>query len=497
MGEDDLEQDEQGNLTEEETAEADAAEDETIQQERRAQAIADFHQMRALYRPRSAFWPFLSYDQLKKWNAVKKYSPGEYAAFRQLVAMRTSSFWAKFNSALAAIVPILPIVLIGLLIIVAIVAIIGIIMPWLVGDADETAGMSSPFGVFGDKFYGARAIYKDDAQAQKDMLADYAGALNYVVQDFNSANTTIKILLTLPYENGVLNLNKLQTEKEYAEELSMVKSAAEIVFLADNAGSGAVLPTDLNQILDGIKYFGIDAQMANSIATAWAQYIIDSADSSTPVYQTFGGEDGEEVQVEQTTFETPFAAALNAEFAGSAPSRTQKLYVQDYILPDKDSYVESLPQRQYVAYVFMAKTQVDMQRFSFLVRGVEEQDCTISLLLNGKTHELTSRVFSAKGELEENFATYLYELDISAQIAPCTEIDTNNLNALKNAASLYNILRNKNLNSSLYLQADASNNVYTFKTSNATALFNTNAPFYVAEYETDYQDKIEQTEQID
>ncbi len=462
--EDDEEDDE---LTEDEENEADAAE-EDIQgnkKNRKTEILKQFNIMKGKYMLKSTFWPFLSFNELKLCNQVKKIEPGQYFSFMNLVAQRKGAFTAKVNSVLSAVIPILPYILIALLVIIAIVAVVGTIMPWVVGDGNSTDGMSSPLGVKGDCFYGVRSIYRDAEQAKTDLLNDYVGALNYTITNFNSSNNGATLTITLPADD--YNFADFETNVTYKNAYDLVFSLSQIVYAVDNENSSA--PANLNNALAGIKYFGLDDEFIDDIASVWASYVINNS-----LYSA-----AQDVEINESTFSTKFESLLLNEYATEQTSRTEMLYVKDYIFEDEESYAENIPAKDYVAYIFMPKTTVDISRFSFLVSN-QKEDFKMFLNVNGNLTEFSGEVFSEKGELDDEKSSYLYSSNVNAKADSFNNLDVNNI---ADGISLYNILHN--LNAENYL-AKGQGDFYTYLSGAVEVHFENNAPFFVAEYEVEY-----------
>ena len=382
--------DELENSTDDQVDEQDESQDEEVELEEQANRRATlnaFKQMRIKYMTKSTLWPFLSPSELRLVNQIKKTNPAEYNSFMQLVATKKSAFTAKVNSALAALVPILPFILIGLLVLVGVMVVFSVLMPWLFGLFEGTSG--APFGANGENFYGVRYVYRDAEQAQADLWADYANALNYTIENFEDQNVTLNLEMPMAENGGELDLNKLtdaETDNEYLDEYNLVVEIAKTVYLADNAGVENADTLELNEILAGIKYFGFDAEIVDQISQNLAQFIEDNS-----LYMSNSAEDGSTPSVDVSdTLQPVFSNLLLQEYVTNlqteegAPTRTDLLYIKDYILgDDADSTVDGVEQKNYAAMIYLPKNNVEIDSVTYSIFGVETADFNIAIYSNG------------------------------------------------------------------------------------------------------------------
>lgn len=480
---------------------ADEQEQEEVELEEQASRRATlnaFKQMRVKYMAKSTLWPFLSPSELKLLNQIKKINPAEYTSFMQLVATRKSAFAAKVNSALAAIVPLLPYIIIGLLVLVGVIVIFSVLMPWLFGLFEGTSG--APFGANGENFYGMRYIYYDAEQARADLWADYAGALNYTIENFEDENVTLNLEMPTSENDGELDLGKLNPtaeDGEYADEYLSVVEIAKAVYLADNAGAESEvlaeldgilaeikasgfsaelaekLDANLGKILAGIKYFGFDAEIVEQISQDLAQFIEDNT-----LYTLKQAEDGSTPSVDVSdTLQPAFSSLLLKEFVTDlqteegAPTRTDLLYIKDYILgDDADSTIDGVGQENYVAMIYLPKNNVEIDSVTYSIFGVETADFNVAIYSNGS--EVAAKNDSnfgvpdgyEKGE-DTAFDTYQFTAEnLTLSALTFSEFEKGFLTSEKSLINILRALKASSTNSGLlnkYLaQADETNTAF-------------------------------------
>ena len=373
------------------------------------------------------------------------------------VGKKILSFLSK---AIGPILITLLCVLILFLLITAFISLIGTINPILVGD--DADGMSSPLGAKGDCFYGVRTIYRDAEKSKDDLRDDYVDMLTYTISNFESSDVTLNI--TLPAED--YNFADFETSTTYEDAYNMVLKLARIVYAVDNSVNVETAPANLNDLFAGIKYFGVDADFVDEIAVSWAGYVFNNS-----LYTA-----GQDVQVDASTFSGEFENLLLTEFAANETNRTEMFYVKDYLFEDDESYAENIPSKDYVAYIFMPKKAVNISSISFLV-SEQSEGFKMFINNNGNITELSGEIFD---EFDEDNEDLIYQLNVNTNMPIFEDLDVNNV---ANDVSLYNILHN--LNAEHYL-SKGEGNVYTFKSGALEAIFENGAPFYMAEFETDY-----------
>lgn len=437
--------------------------------------LNEFKQMRIKYMAKSTIWPFLTPSELRLVNQIKKTNPAEYTSFMQLVATKKSAFTAKVNSALSAIVPLLPYIIIGLLVIVGVIVIFSVLMPWLFGLFEGTS--SAPFGITWENFYGMRYIYRDAEQAQADLWADYANALNYTIENFDNENVTLNLEMPTIENGSGVDLSKLTdatTDNEYLDEYNLVVEIAKSVYLADNADVENADTLELNEILAGIKYFGFDADIVDKVATELAQFIEDNAS----LYTLKSAEDGTTPSIDVSdTLKPAFSDLLlqeyvtNLKVADGAPTRTDLLYIKDFILSESEPTVEGVEQENYVAMIYLPKDNVDkIESVTYSIYGVETADYNVAIYSNGSevVAQNSNNFGVPKGnEKNENvpFDTYQFTAgNLTLPALTFTDFENEFLTSEKSLISILRALKADSANAGLlgaYLaQANESNTAF-------------------------------------
>ena len=501
--------DELENSTDEQVDENEAAQNEeqtdwnNLQQielnARKKAAMNQFKEFRRGYVKR--LWPYLNPSEKLLVERVKKISPGDYAAFDALKKAKQQTFESGSKAVAGPLLAILPYVLIGLLVIVGIVAIISVVAPWLAGVFEGASG--APFGVNGENFYGVRYVYRDAEQAQADLWAEYANALNYAIENFEDENVTLN--LKMPMNNEELDLSKLNStaeDGEFADEYALTVEIAKSVYLLDNANvenvETEVENLELAELLAGIKFFGLDANLVEKIATNLAQNIENNSALFTLNTATEGG--GASVDVAET-LQTVFNNLLLQEYVTNlggdegAPTRTDLLYIKDYILgDDAESTVDEVCQENYVAMIYLPKKAVEISSVTYSIYGVETAEFNLAVYSNGsKVVGKTDSNFDVfmEGDEETKFDTYHYEVgNLTFSALALTDFEKDFLTTEKSLFNILRVLTTENDGTtaillSNYLQrADANNTAFWMNGETAEGETKTTENYYTFNYQT-------------
>lgn len=504
---------------EEEQEEDDESILDAIPSIRKRKLLSQFWDMRKKYMVKSAIWPFLNDEEKQILDSIKKIAASEYVSFMQMVGYKIQLFWAKVKAILAPIVPFIPFILIGLLVIIAFIVILSVLMPWLFGLFSGTS--DATFGVNGENFYGMRYVYRDEQQAKADLWADYANALNYTIENFEDENVTLN--LKMPYTaEGELDLAKLNAtaeEGKFADEYVLAVEIAKDVCLADNLGvenevlaeldeilaaiktSGfgtelaEKLDTNLDKVLASIKYFGFDAALVDEIAADLAQLIEDNA----ALYTLNSAEDGSTPSIDVSdTLQPAFSNLLLQEYVTKlggtdAPTRTDLLYIKDYILgDDADSTVEGIVQENYVAMIYLPKNNVTISSVTYSVYGVEAVDFNAAICLAGNQvvakNDDNFDVFSPKQESGAEFDSYHFVAEnLTLQALTFTDFEKDFLTSEKSLINILRALKSGSANAELlnnYLaQADETNTAF-WADADTEGKTGTGAKYYTFNYQT-------------
>lgn len=467
----DLDEEESVDENEDEEDEEDDEEAKLEDNANKKIILNKFKKMKLEYMATSVAWPYLTSSQKSLCKKVQKISPSEYASFMSTVESKKAAFSAKIQSAAASIIPVLPFILIGLLIIIGIAVIISILMPWLTGSSGNP---SAPFGANGKSFYGVRYVYRDAEQAKDDLWADYVGAMSYTIENFSDENITLKI--DLPAENLLGNIPMTGVDSKYANAYNLTLEIAKAVYISDNSAvenvETEVDAMTADELLAGIKYFGFDAEIVEQIATNWAELI-----ELETLYEPNETSGGGTTDISDTS-QPKFASLLLDEYVtklqieDGAPTRTDLLYIKDYILgDDEESTVEDVKQEDYVAMIYLPKANAKISSVTFSIRGVQAEDYSIGLWQNGAEivakDEQSFTVFTSKEEAGDDYDNYHFEAaNIDLAALTMTAYQKEFLTTEKSLISILRALKTENdgANATLtsqYLQvADADNTAF-------------------------------------
>lgn len=467
--------DEQNDEQAQEEAEEEAEEEEEKQEKEASKRsiINQFMKIKVIAPNR--IYPHLKSKERDVVKQMRKINPAQVMAFENLMRIRKQQFWAKVKSALAPAIPYILIALGILLLIIIVIVAIGMIFG--LGGDDETPGpMSSISDVTGESFYGARLVYSDDEQATLDILEDYVEILLEVESAVELADSNLDITLTLPSTDfDYSTFDETTFMAEYSDAYEIILDLSTLVAENDLV-EGETIGETITENLVLIKYFGYSSEFTPEMANIISSYI-----NENDLY-VYSSEDGA-VEVESLiTTQT-----LNVLSAPKYNVRTEKLYVKDYIL-DGDETLSDIPQENYKYMIYMPKENVTFSYFSFTLREIDFDNFTLSLLINGELTELNGGLFTSSEDFGIESYNYETATDLSILASAFTDIDTENLNALSEESSLFDILSLEN--SDIYLtdfvdESGTTNaNIKTIKTNGIGVQFISEQPFFFAEFGT-------------
>ena len=417
---------------------------------------------------------------------------------------------------------LLPLAIILLVIFVGIPIIVAVALwpiKWLLWPDDDSAGPggsggggSAAFGVTGDDFYGVRTIYTDDEKARVGLLEEYSTIIDNSIEQ----TLTVEKLKTITTGSGedevsktykvsvVVDLTIPQTEVEgeeptdfdystfeedsfkntYTEYYALLNLVAEKVYIHDNPTGN--IPTTLVEKLDGIKYFGLDAVVSEEIKTLTYNKLLALYDVEV-FNQTENKVEVAEVKTElKNQLKTELENEINvkvSEVLSPYTARTEKLFVKDFILSDNEDMMNGITEENYVCWIFMPKTAVEFEQVSFYIKHNNIENFNIKLFNNG--NEITLKKDDADFG-DENVSIYTYfAKNLNEDVAVFENLDTSDLEALKDGVSLSKIINNSNLNNDKYLALN-KDGVYTFAKSGMYVEFESLEKFYCSEVETNW-----------
>lgn len=468
--------DEQNDEQAQEEAEEEAEEEEEKQEKEASKrsVINQFMKIKVIAPNR--IYPHLKSKERDVVKQMRKINPAQVMAFDNLMMVRKQQFWAKVKAILAT-----PLggFLIGIIIaFVALFAIVFVVMLFGGGEDGEnlTGPMSSISDVTGESFYGARLVYSDDEQATLDILEDYVEILLEVESTVELADSNLDITLTLPSEDfDYSTFDETTFMAEYSDAYEIILDLSTLVAENDLV-EGETIGETITENLALIKYFGYSSEFTPKMANIISTYI-----NENDLYM-YSSEDGAgEVESLITT------QTLNVLSAPKYNVRTEKLYVKDYILNGTET-LSDIPQENYKYMIYMPKENVTFSYFSFTLREIDFNNFTLSLLINGELTELNGGLFTSSEDFGIESYNYETATDLSILASAFTDIDTENLNALSEESSLFDILSLEN--SDIYLTdfvddtGTANANIKTIKTNGIGVQFISEQPFFFAEFGT-------------
>lgn len=445
-----------------------------------------------------------SYEKAKKHKNLKP----QVAAIDLALLAKKAQLASKVMSTVAPALPYIGIgalILIGLLVVVAFVA---SIMPWLFPDDNLGEAGGSEFGIKGDKFYGVRTIYTDEELAKVGLLEHYSSIIENVRESVQTStyqisregdangdgtveegetekyNVSVKFILPeltvaegeeFDYSTFVAD-DFLTNNADLEGYFNLLKAMSEVVYASDNATNA--IPTDLNEVLSGIKYFGLNNLLVNtteSNAENDVDDILVNYFANETNYSIIATKQGETepagitlTEQEKTSLDliTRIKENVNSTMNGIELIRTEKLFIKDYILESEDDKVSGISKQNYISAIFMPKQDVNITKFSFFLTFAPEG--TTMKLVNGSEVEQFD-VDNANFATDENSpsTSNFYLNNANVQTGAYTNIDVSKLGALSNGVSLIQIVTNSelSLNYSTYLTLqEGSTEIYTAKT---------------------------------
>ena len=482
--------------------------------EKQAQKRRDANRLKKIMKTAPyRFYPFLTSGEKKVVQRLKKEKEHtvEIARFYQLMLQRKQAFWAKVKSAVAPIMPYMGYIALGVFIIIVVIVIIAWIFPFLFPeDGNGGKGMSSPFGIKGDKFYGARAVYKDETLSRNGLIEQYVDIVQTSVdnlqakiitetigagEDAEEYEVKLTINLTLPAEDfnyEELNLENFATD--FTILYNIVEDIAKLSYKVDNGVE--VASSDLIETLDGVKYFGFNTEMIGSgvidedkeADNNIIEIVYDALTESdvVTIQERLSGSSDEFVDATNVTVDkvdddirSELISTINVD---ENKVRAEKLFIKDFIFEDADSYIEGVEKKNYVALIYLPKEDVDFDYVSYMINIDKTADFNMILTNNGSEISLSN----GDGENwsdDDNAAELTYTFSSGKnlnQTASITNIiNTSELNKFTSGSSLVNVVTTAD-DYNVYLEettTDSGEKVLTYKLGNMYLIFETAVEF--------------------
>lgn len=205
----------------------------------------------------------------------------------------------------------------------------------------ENGQFATAAGISGDKFYGARYIYYDDEKAVQELESNYQ-------------NLVVDLVTRIDEINGIdATIQLTWTGDRPAELTQMIK------VVADQTDNSDEVFDSLYDHLEIVDHFGYTGTELDNIQSALLKYIKENNifDIDEEVF-TSNFDD-----IYNTIFDTNYSS-LNVV----APL----YFVQDVILESDDAMLETMPEKNYVAMIFMPKEEVTIEEINFMLYIKEE-----------------------------------------------------------------------------------------------------------------------------
>lgn len=348
----------------------------------------------------------------------------------------------------------------GLLIIVLFIS--AIFSLFFIDSFDKNKGtMSSLQGINGDKFYGARFLYKDDENASYEMQDDYLKFTYTILTDSNIDGITLGsdyktdetvITIATAFANDLANLPQDETSSPTTENYTFEQSTKIINHFGFKNEEVVVV---IDSIANSINNKGVSSRSLEEIKTILTNTVIN------PKYNKYK-------QV------------------------CDKIFVYDYILDGNDDSLEDLPKKNYVGFVFMPKEDVVLKSTSF--RFVVDGGYGVNTLIKFKNNlEITNIIEETNVDItwydNGDYKTLDAE-DINLSLSKFTAINMSNLSELETPVSIRTLLNEEKYQLYFNLiegEYSASNLMDNINTANYLYLtYSSFDPFNFAEYITEY-----------
>lgn len=354
------------------------------------------------------------------------------------------------------------IVAIVLLVIILVAALIAVIV-YVVTASDydaENGLLSSMFGISGDKFYGARFVYEDDAVANLEIEDDYYNFTYSILQD-TSSQTGLTITLSADYRNDE---NVSQIVSNFANDLINNTNA----------------PLATAQCILSIDHFGFSSEEIVVVIQSIAETLTENSWASAS----------------QSTIQTALSQAYELPKYQTYSAVCPKLYVWDYILESEDDILEWLPKKDYCGMIYMPKEEVTITytSFMFVVDGGYGVDVCLKQKTEGSDAIALGNTVNANASwYYDNHMQEYYECEFNVTLNTFEAINTADLTALSTATSIYSLIKNGTY--SIYFDAvdeySGQNLVNSVNDANYMFLSLENkdqysSPFNVAEHIVEY-----------
>ncbi len=426
------------------------------------------------------FYPHFTIGERVFLNKARKTHPRQVTSLERLMLRRKDVFRLKSMSA-GSSVPYILIFALILVIAVFVIAALGSLLSFLSGDDPSDGTASAQFGVNGEDFYGVRVVYTDSELAEIEIVENYINTIQNAVESIESED--LDITIDFPAEDFDYSTLDLEAfASDYASAYQIFARVVDTIYRQDAESMGDTANDELTiqEKIDAIRYFGLNSDLANEIAGVISSHINDQ-----DLYTIQSDEEtGEDILV----VEQQIADGILLYFTENDFVRLEKYFIKDYIFESAEDMMENIIAEEYVAMIFMPKTQVQFSRFSFIVSLTNLDTFNLYVQQGSEIVNFTSeQLTSAEDGAESNLYSSADNLNLTAQVYE--NIDINNLNYLSAGMSLLDIL-NGEIDYNIYLNTATNQEeevILTFKQDGVITYFEAEDDFIFVEYETSWQ----------
>lgn len=348
----------------------------------------------------------------------------------------------------------------GMLILVVMIS--AIFSLFLIDSYDKNNGtISSVQGINGDKFYGARFLYKDDETASYEIQDDYLKFTYTILTDSSIDGITLSsdyktdetvVTIATSFANSLANLPQDETSSPTTTNYTFEQSTKIINHFGFKNEEVVIV---IDSIANSIYNKGVSSRTLEEIKTTLSQTVENSK------YDKY-------------------------------KKVCDKIFVYDYILDEKDASLEDLPKKNYVGFVFMPKEDVILKStsFRFVVDGGYGVNTLIKFKNNSEITNLTEETNVDITWYDQGEYKTLDTKDINLSLSKFTAINMSNLSELETPVSIRTMLNEEKFQ--LYFNAiegeySSINLMDNINTTNYLYLtFSSFDPFNFAEYVTEY-----------
>lgn len=390
----------------------------------------------------------------------------------EIKRIKLKNLFVKIGKAVIYILPWLLLGLIALAVMLGIAHVIDSLFGWLIGSGGGSSKPKAQFGANGASFYGTRVLYRDEEQAHNDLIEDYIGLIDNSVSAIVKETDNYVLTIDLVFPEDEIDLATLD-----ANVLSILEDMVDVVYQVDNPLDYDLLKT-LDEKLDLIKYFGFDANIKSDFESIiYEGILLNTSAQSKPDLQPLAITNGDEIDV-------LIRSAVNAVVNAENVQRFEKLYIKDYVFEDDEKMMENVETEQYLAMIFLPKSDVEFTYFSFLIFDVDFDKFNSLKIFNGDVETEIKKQDELFTSVDDGgIDSYLWETEDGLNLR--ASAIALNLPLSTNERSLFDIAKSQDTSTIFTSSSDENGiNYSTFIPSGVRVEFDCDEQFCFVEYET-------------